>query len=173
MLQLHLSDQQLYSLLMPHQSHPTTGPVRFLSPVRFFARKAEWSARRNFTSVLFPWSHQATGPVRLAASAYLWFGWIIRKTPRVPLAMPTRHRTGPARESSMLFIFYGTHTRPVRDPQGCRTAPLRTRKGIDTTIIGKNPARASYLAVRAPHGPRTGCSRAVYNLKTRTGPVSL
>ena len=42
--------------VMP-QSHPTTGPVRFLSPVRFLARKAEWSARRNFTSVLFSWSH--------------------------------------------------------------------------------------------------------------------
>ena len=42
--------------LMP-QSHPTTGPVRILSPVRFLARKAEWSARTNFTSVLFSWSH--------------------------------------------------------------------------------------------------------------------
>ena len=39
-------------------------------------------------------------------------------------------------------------TGPVRGPQGCRTPPLRTRKGIDTTRIGKNPARASYFAVR-------------------------
>ena len=39
------------------QSHPTTGPIRFLSPVRFLARKAEWSAHKNFTSVLFSWSH--------------------------------------------------------------------------------------------------------------------
>ena len=70
---------------------------------------------------------------------------------------PCGHRTGPARESSMFFISYGTRTGPVRDPQGCRTAPLWTCKGIDTTIIGKNPAQASYLAVRAPHGPRTGC----------------
>ena len=124
------------TLLMP-QSHPTTGPVRFLSPVRFLARKAEWSARRNFTSVLFPWSHLATG------------------------------LTGPARESSMFFISYGTRTGPVHDPQGCRRAPLRTRKGIDTTMIGKNPIQKS------PYGPRTGCSRAVYNLKTNTGPVSL
>ena len=142
--------------LMP-QSHPTTGPVRFLSPVRFLARKAEWSARRNFTSVLFPWSHQATGPVRLDTSAYLWFGWIIRRTPRVPRAMPVRSSYGPARESSMFFISYGTRTGPVRDPQGCRAAPLRTRKGIDTTVIDKNPARASYLAVRAPQGLFTGC----------------
>ena len=53
----------------------------------------------------------------------------------------------------MFIITYGTRTGPVRDPQGWRTAPLRTRKGIDPTIIGKNPARASYLAVRGPYGP--------------------
>ena len=133
------------------QSHPTKGPVRFLSPVRFLALKAEWSARRNFTSVLFPWSHQITGPVRLDTAAYLWFGWIIRRTPRAPRAMPVR-------------ASYGARTGPVRDPQGCRTGPLRTRKGIDTTIIGRNPARASYLAVRGPYGPRTGPAGAVHGL---------
>ena len=53
-----------YAPVMP-QSHPTTDPVRFLTPVRFLARKTERSANRNFTSVLFSWSHQATGPVRL------------------------------------------------------------------------------------------------------------
>ena len=90
-----------------------------------------------------------------------------------PVRCPYGHRTGPARESSMFFISYGTRTGPVRDPQGCRTAPLRTRKGIGTTKIDKNPARASYLAVRGPYGPRSGCSRAVWDLKTRTGPVSL
>ena len=47
----------LLKLSVMPQSHPTTDPVRFLSPVRFLARKAEWSARRNFTSVLFSWSH--------------------------------------------------------------------------------------------------------------------
>ena len=147
--------------LMP-QSHPTSGPVRFLSPVRFLVRKAEWSSRRNLTSVLFPWSHQATGPVRLDTAAYLWFGWIIRRTPRVPRAMPVR--ASYARESSIFFISYGTRTGQVRDPQGCLVAPLRIRKGIDTSIIGKNPARASYLTVRArmgpfrsPHGLFTGC----------------
>ena len=143
------------------QSHPTTGPVRFLSPVRFLARKAEWSARRNFTSVLFSWSHQATGPVRLDTAVYLWFGWIIRMTPRVPHAVPVRASHGPVRESSMFFISYGTRTGPVRDPKGCRTAPLRTREGIGTTRIGKNPTRASYFVVRDPYGSRTGCSRAV------------
>ena len=129
--------------VMP-QSHPTTGPVRFLSPVQFLAHEAEWSARRNFTSVLFPWSHQAKGPVRLDTSVHLWFGWIIRRTPRVPRAMPARG--------------------PVLDSQRCRTVSLRTRKGIDTSIIGKNLARASYLAVRGPYGPLTGPTRAAYNI---------
>ena len=45
----------------------------------------------------------------------------------------------------------------VCDPQGCRTGPLWTRKGIYTTRIGKNPARASYMAVRTPYGLFTGC----------------
>ena len=60
----------LWGYRMP-QSHPTTDPERFLSPVRYLARKAEWSARRNFTSVLFSWSHQATDPVRLDTTVYL------------------------------------------------------------------------------------------------------
>ena len=131
-------------------------PYDFIT-VRFFAHKAEWSTRRNFTSVLFPWSHQAAGPVRLDTSAYLWFGWIFRRTPRIP-------RAAPVQEFSMFFISYGARMGPMRDPQGCRAAPLRTRKGIDINIIGKNPARASYLAIRGPYEPRTGCSRAVYNI---------
>ena len=55
---------------------------------------------------------------------------------------------------------YGIRSGPVLDPEGRRT----TREGIDTTRICKNPARASYVAVRGPYGPRTGCSRAVYDL---------
>ena len=114
------------------RSHPTTGPIRFLSPVRFLARRAKWRALKNFTSLLFPWSHQATGPVRLDTAANLWCGRMIRRTPRVPRAMPVRGpcvtRKGAVRRS------YG-HV-----------------KGIDKIIIGKNLARASYLAVRAPHG---------------------
>ena len=150
------------------QSHPTTGPVRFLSSVRFLARKAGWSARRMFTSV-----HQATGPVRLDTCTYLWFGWIIRRTLRAPYGQAKflRHRTGPTRESSMFFISYRTRTRPVRDPQGCRTALLRTRKGIDTTMICQNPARASYLAVRGLYGPLAVPSQAVHGLLTISKPV--
>ena len=45
--------------------------------------------------------------------------------------------------------------RPVRDPQMYHTTPLQTRKWINTTRIGINLARASYLAVRGPHGTLT------------------
>ena len=146
------------------ESHPTTGPVRFLTPVRFLARTAEWSARRNFTPVLLSWSHQATGPVRFDTAVHLCFDQIILRIRKDPVRCPYGRRTGPARESQMFFISYGIRTGPMRDPQGCRTAPLRVRKGIDTTIICKNPARASYVAVRGPCGPHTGCSRAVNHL---------
>ena len=65
----------------------------------------------------------------------------------------------------MFFISHETRTGPVRDRQGCRTAPLRTRKEIDTTRMGKNPARASFLAVRM------GPARAVHGLFTISKPV--
>ena len=102
--------------------------------------------------VLFPWSHQATRPIRLDTSAYLWFGWIISSTPRAPHAMPVRAlyrpRTGIFNVFHILRDLYGARC----DLQGCRTAPLRTCKGIDTTMIGKNPAQASYLAVWGLYG---------------------
>ena len=52
------------------------GPRTILSPVRFLARKTEWSARRNFMSVLFSWSHQVTDPVRLDTAVHLLYGWV-------------------------------------------------------------------------------------------------
>ena len=44
-----------------------------------------------------------------------------------PVRCPCGHRTGPARESAMFLISYGTRMGLVRDPQVCRMAPLRTR----------------------------------------------
>ena len=75
---------------------------------------------------------------------------MIRRTPWVPHAVPVRASYEPHKG-----IFNVFHI--LRDPQGCRAKPLRTRKGIYTTGTDKNSARASYLAVRAPCGPRTGC----------------
>ena len=105
----HLFNTNLNQCSIIPQSHPTTGPVRFLSPIRFLAR-------RNFTLVLFSWSHQAIGPVRLDTALYLWFGRMIRRTPRVPVRCPYGHRTDPARESSMFFISYRTRAGPARGP---------------------------------------------------------
>ena len=111
-------------LLMP-QSHPTTGPLRFLSPVQFLARKAELRARRNYTSVLFPLSHQATGPVWPDTSAYLWFGWTIQRTPRVPRVMPVRASYGPRTRIFNVFHMlrdsYGARAWPARVPYGTLT----------------------------------------------------
>ena len=167
--------------LMP-QSHPTTGPLRFLLPVRFLARKAEWSARRNFTSVLFSWSHQATDPVRLDTALYLWFGWMIRMTPRVPRAGPVRgpcgnlqcfsYPTGPVRaRAGPARVPYGALT----DTQGnwhnqnwqksrmgvvfCRTGPVRFPHGLFTGCLkSQNPygARKLIMHVLKLYGPRTG-----------------
>ena len=144
--------------LMP-QSHPTTDPVRFSSLVRLLARKAEWSARRNFTSVLFSWSHQATGPVRFDTDVYLWFGWIIRITPRVPPAMPVPASYGP--RTGIFNVFH-----ILRDPYGARSWPAKVPCGAltdtwgncqnDTTRIGKQPCcfeQKSYVHSRGPHGP--------------------
>ena len=144
------------------------GPVRFLSPVRFLARKAEWSARRNFT----------VGAILVVTLGYgprtIWHYCTLMvwsNNSQYSMGTPCGARTVPARKSSMFFISYGTRTGPVRDPQRCRTAALRRRKGIDTTRIGKTPARASYLAVRGPYGPLTGPAGAVRGLFTISKPV--
>ena len=81
-----------------------------LSPVRFLARKAEWSTRRNFTSVLFSGSHQATGPVRLDTA--------VHRTPQVPRTMPVRASCGPRTRIFNVFHIlwgpYGTHKGAAR-----------------------------------------------------------
>ena len=89
--------------VMP-QSHPTTDPLRFLSPVRFLASNAKWIARRNFTSVQFSWSHHATGLVRLDTAVHLRFGRMIRRTPLVPRAMPVRASYRP--RTGILIVFF-------------------------------------------------------------------
>ena len=94
------------------------------------------------------------GPVRFDTIVHLWFGRIILRTPWVP-------RAGIVRAPHGNLQCFSYPSGPVRDPQGCRTAALRTRKGIDTTRIGKTPARASYLAARAPQGLFTGCLQSL------------
>ena len=71
--------------------------------------------------------------------------------------IPCNACTGIVRAPQGNLQCFSYPTGPVPDLQGCCTAPLRTRKGIDTTIVGKNLARASCLAVQAPHGLFTDC----------------
>ena len=131
----HFGTSVIYTIVclrfvnIANASHPTTGPIRFLAPVRFLACKAEWSTHRNFMLVLFSWSHQATGPVWLAMAAHLWFDPIIRRTPHGPGSMHVWvSRMDPARESPMLFIsyrtdmsLYGARWRPAGVPYGTLT----------------------------------------------------
>ena len=150
--------------VMP-QSHPTTGPVRFSSPARFLARKAEWSARRNFTSVLFSWSHQAIGPVRLDTDVYLWFGWIIRRTPRVPRAVPVRALHRPC-----MGIFNIFHIL-VRGPCVTRKGAVRRPYGHVRELTQPELAKILHGHYIWSHGARTGPARAVHVLFTIYKPV--
>ena len=146
------------------QSHPTTGAVRFLSPEWFLAHKAEWSARRNFTSVLFSWSHQATGPVRLDTAVYLWFGWIIRMTPRVPRAVPVRASCGP--RTGIFNVFH-----ILRDPYGARAGPARVPYGALTDTQGNWHNQNWQKSCTGIVFCRTGPARAVYGLFKISKPV--
>ena len=139
------------------QSHPTTGPVRFLSPVRFIARKA-----RNFTSVLLSWSNQTTGPVRLDTAVHFGFGQIFLRTPRVPRTIPVRASYERGRESSMFFI-----------PYGIRTGPHGTRKRAVRHPYGQVRELTLSELSKIPHGPRIWWApvRAVHGLITISLPV--
>ena len=64
-------------------------------------------------------------------------------------------RMGPACESQMFYISYGTRMGPVWDPQACRMATLRARKGIDTTRMYNKSARSSYVILWGRTGPPT------------------
>ena len=143
------------------QSHPPTAPVRFLSPVRFLARKAEWSARRNLTLVLFSWSHQATGPVRHDTAVHLWFGWIIHRTPRLPCAIPIR-------APHVNFQCFSYHTGSVWGPCGTRKRAVGHPCGHVRELTQPELAKIPHGHRIWPYEPLTGCSWAVYNLKTCT-----
>ena len=178
------------------QSHPTTGPVRFLSPVPFLARKAEWGAHRNFTSVLFSWSHKATDPVRLDTAVHVWFGRIIRIPPRVPRAMPVRAPHG----NFQCFSYHtgprGTHKGAVRHPYeqvreltkpelakirhgrriwpyGTRMDPLRYPHGLFTGwLLYQNPYGTRNFIMHALklYGPRTGRRNSYGAVRGPCGP---
>ena len=84
------------------QLHPTTGPVRDLAPVRFLARNVKWRVCTHFTAVLFSWSHQATGPVRLDTAVHLYLCQITSRTPQDPIWHPYGYRASPTRNSTVV-----------------------------------------------------------------------
>ena len=124
--------------------------------MRFLACKAEWSARSNFTSVLFSWSHQTTGPVR--------FDRIIRRTSRVPRAMPVRASYG-----SRTGIFNVFHI--LRDPYGARAGPARVSYGTLTDTKGNWHNRNWHKSRTGVLYGRTVPARAVHGLFTISKPV--
>ena len=77
---------------------------------------------RPSEAVLFSLPHQATGPLRLDMAVHLWFGWIIRRTPRVPHVVPFRASYGP--RTGIFNIFH-----ILRDPYGARAWPARVPYG--------------------------------------------
>ena len=101
--------------VMP-QSHPTTGPARFLAPVRFIALRAVGILHRC----------RSRGYIRLNTAVHLWFDRIIRRTTHRPHAVPIWASYGSHMGISNVFYILRARAGPVRDPKGCCTTPLQT-----------------------------------------------
>ena len=150
----HMSAGSNVAVNVMPQSHPTTDPVRFLSPVRFILCRC-----------------CSRGHIRLRAPyGLIWHGCILMvwlnnsQDPRVPRAVPVRVSYGPR-----TGIFNVSHI--LRDPYGARAWPARVPYGALTDTQGnwhnQNWQKSHtgdlfgrmgpYRPVRAP----TGCSRAV------------
>ena len=81
--------------------------------------------------MLFSWSHQAAGPVRLDTAAHLCFDQINRRTPQGSVRCPYGRHTGPTREFSMFSYPVGPVQGPCGIGKGAAWPPLVTdTKGI-------------------------------------------
>ena len=84
-----------------------------------------------------------------------------------PVPCPHRRRKGPARESAMFFISYGTRTGPARLPKGTLTDTwgnwhiLILQKSDTGVICGRTGL------LRSPHGLFMGCFRPLYPYGSR------
>ena len=160
------------------------GPRTILAPIRFFARKAEWSARRNFTPVLLLWSHQATGPVWLdhrphsrqvtgahcteVAARQSWAEYSSRPTTHSRAAVAWVYSLGMVSRYST--VRSGTLT--------WREWGLWAWHGCTLMFWSNNshdPHGSCAVPVRASYGPRTGISNVLYTLRdpygARAGPA--
>ena len=114
-------------------------------------------------------------PVRFDTAVHLWFHRIVCRTPHGPRARLMwalyRPRTGLSDVFQFLRDPYGARVWPV-----CHTAPLQTRKGIDTTRICKNPCGHRIWRYGAGTGPLHllhGLLRGCLRVPNPYGPVSL
>ena len=137
-----------FSGLMP-QSHPTTGPARFLPPVRFLP------VRPSDTSVGILRQCCSRGHIRLRPPCgltrlYTYYGLVewFAGLHGYPVRCTCGHRTGPARESSMFFISYGIRTGPYGEAKFVRrrTGPVRA-PWVDVRFLFKT---AREQPVRGP-----------------------
>ena len=69
-----------------------------------------------------------------------------------PRAMPVRATYGTHKGIFNVFHVLRDPYGACGDPQGCRTTPLRTRKGIDASRMDKI-RHGPYFAVSGPYGP--------------------
>ena len=139
---------------MPHASVTSNhGPRTILSPVRLLARKAEWIARRNFTSVLFWLSHQAACH---DCARMVW-----SNNSQDSTGSPCDARAGIAPAPYGIFNIF--HILPLRSPHGLFTGclqslnPYGARKLImhALKLYGLRTGRQnSYGAARGPCGRR-------------------
>ena len=148
------------------QSHPTTGPVRLLSPVRFLARKGRVKRPKEFY----------VSAVLVVISGYgprtTWHGCILivwLNNSQDSTGTTYGHRTGLTGLNLQCFSY----------PVGPVRGPCVTRKGAVrrpywhvrelTQLHNLQNSRTGVLfghtgPIQAPYGPHTGCSRAVYDL---------
>ena len=150
--------------LMP-QSHVTTGPVRFLSPVRFLPHKGRVKRPEEFY----------VGAVLVVTSGYgprtAWHDCTLMvwsNNSRDSTGTPCDARAGIIRAPHGNLQCSSFPTGPARDPQGCRTASLRTRMGI---YNNQNWQKTRTGVVFGRTGPFTVHTWASHGLFTISKPV--
>ena len=169
MLQVSLYQyHRLYVYVFMPQSLPTTGPVRFLSPIRFRACKAEWSARRNV----------AVGAVFMVSSGYgsraarhgcIPMVWLNNSPDSTDTLCDARSGIMLAPHGNLQCFSYPTG--PIRVPCGTNKGAVRRFYGhvMELTQPKLAKPRTGVVFCRtgpvlAPYGLRMGCSQADYNI---------
>ena len=82
-----------------------------------------------------------------------------------PVRCPYGRRTGPAWESSMFFVSYGTRAEPTRVP--CGTLTIDTSRNCKNTGSFMWPHGSRTGPLHSPHGLFTGCLRSLNSYGAR------